>query len=236
MIEQQSKDLERLTKLLPSVVGIAALLLVVAYVWVFKQLPARESLPAWGVFGNYVGGLLNPLVSTFTLIVAVKVWQQQKIELQESKEALEGQAETAVQQRQEQRFFDLLRVLQRVEDSSTHTYVTPGGGDRWMFHGKEAIREWTARFDRTFEMTRRYGLGQIIHNGKATLDKPHLQQQWAAVFPQTPFASHLRTIYRILKDADHLLGDQRYRYVKLLRSQLSAGMRRSGSERKVSPC
>lgn len=114
---RKKEDLEHLPGVLPWVAGVAALVLVMAYVWTFHALPANENPPAWGTFGDSVGGLLNPLVSTFTLIVAVKVWRQQKTELADTKEALKEQAKTAEQQRQEQRFFDLLNVCYRTVES-----------------------------------------------------------------------------------------------------------------------
>ena len=113
MSAQTDHKLDRLPNLLPWVIGVAAVVLIGTYFWAFNRLPSRESPPAWGAFGDYLGGILNPLVSTFTLIVAVKVWQQQKVEMRETQKALAEQVKTAEQQRREQRFFDLLNVYYR---------------------------------------------------------------------------------------------------------------------------
>lgn len=46
----------------------------------------------WGQFGDFFGGILNPLTSFFTLIVAVFVWRLQQTELLETKQTLKEQA------------------------------------------------------------------------------------------------------------------------------------------------
>ncbi len=45
----------------------------------------------WGQFGDFFGGILNPLTSFFTLIVAVFVWRLQQTELLETKLTLKEQ-------------------------------------------------------------------------------------------------------------------------------------------------
>ena len=109
--------------LVPSAFALGA---VLAYAVTFWQLPATENPGAWGTFGDFLGGLLNPLVSTLTLFVAASVWKLQRKELTLTRKALkqtqlamEEQAKTAEQQRQEQRFFDLLNVYQRTVESIT---------------------------------------------------------------------------------------------------------------------
>jgi hypothetical protein len=223
MNEQQRKELERLPNLLPWVVGIAFVMLVSAYVWAFNQLPSRESPPAWGSFGDYVGGLLNPLVSTFTLIVAVKVWQQQKVELRQTKEALEEQAKTAEQQRREQRFFDLLNLYQqalatlevgglrgrsaftyqfRDEDSDSPLY-------RFTRHGFEKYTHYFKRNEK----------GRITRESEEkSVTKERLSASWNSFSPS--FDHYFRTIFSILREAEPTLQSDHFRYVKLLRAQL----------------
>lgn len=59
------------------------------YALIFRDLPFTESPGQWGAFGSYVGGLLSPLVSIFTLMVAIKVWNTQKEELAATTAALQ---------------------------------------------------------------------------------------------------------------------------------------------------
>lgn len=45
----------------------------------------------WGQFGDFLGGILNPLTSFFTLIVAIFVWSLQSKELAETRSVLNEQ-------------------------------------------------------------------------------------------------------------------------------------------------
>lgn len=102
---------------LPRIAGTLAFFLVVGYALTFRELPANANPAAWGAFGDYMGGLLNPLISLFTLMVAMKVWNLQKTELLETRKAVEEQGKTAEQQRREQRFFDFLNIYRTTVDS-----------------------------------------------------------------------------------------------------------------------
>ncbi|MEO5606114.1 MAG: hypothetical protein ABIR13_00820 [Polaromonas sp.] len=68
------------------------------YARVFKDLPFTEDPAQWGAFGSYVGGLLSPLVSIFTLVVAIKVWNTQKEELAATRTALEHSSDLMAEQ------------------------------------------------------------------------------------------------------------------------------------------
>ncbi len=78
-------------------IGIAAFL-VIAYAkvipslntWLHLNFQFREA-SAWGQLGDFIGGLLNPLISLFTLLIAALVWKLQKQELAETREAIEKQ-------------------------------------------------------------------------------------------------------------------------------------------------
>lgn len=111
-----AKDASWLNRL-PAIAGLFAAIFIGSYIFTFRTLPTNENPSAWGTFGDYMGGLLNPLISLFTLMVAMKVWKLQKTELLETRKAVEEQGKTAEQQRQEQRFFDLLNVYYRTVDS-----------------------------------------------------------------------------------------------------------------------
>jgi hypothetical protein len=49
--------------LLVGAAGVAAYMLLVVgiYAWHVKSLPVASDASAWGQFGDYLGGLLNPL-------------------------------------------------------------------------------------------------------------------------------------------------------------------------------
>lgn len=181
----------------------------------FEWTSGRKDIDKLGQMGDFFGGMLNPLVSALTLFVAISVWQLQKKELKATQKALDEQAKTAEQQRQEQRFFDLLNVYQRTVESITHTQSPhPLSQDREVlyFHGKQAISEWLKR--------------NALDNSALGLSRFKLQDtnasgMWLKFDAPGHFNHYFRVIFRILSEAEALLGDQHIRYIKLFRAQLS---------------
>lgn len=218
----KSADFQRWLKnwgllLVPAVCAAAA---IVTYAVTFRDLPATENPQAWGTFGDFLGGLLNPLVSTLTLFVAISVWRLQRDELEltrkeleQSKLAMEDQAKTAEQQRQEQRFFDLLNVYQRTVESISHTQSKNAGGDtrELLTHqGKQAVSGWlhSTHLDR-------------LAINEAPWKRHEAERQWLRFDAPGLFDHYFRVVFRILSEAEALLTDQHFRYIKLFRAQLS---------------
>ncbi len=132
----------------PYIAGGILLVLVAAYVFAFYQNGWSKNPDAWGQLGDYIGGLLNPLVACFALIALVASVRLQKAELaatreelKESKQAMQEQAKIAEQQRSEQRFFDLLNIYKFTLDNQNFSqHVASGRGQTLeQFIGKEAI-------------------------------------------------------------------------------------------------
>lgn len=192
---------------------------VLAYAVTFQQLPATENPGAWGTFGDFLGGLLNPLVSTLTLFVAVSVWRLQKVELEQTKQALEEQAKTAEQQRQEQRFFDLLNVYQRTVESISHSRIENCGGNSEIIvsSGKQAVKSW---LDDKMRPDNQELLAERIYGDVKSYNNA-LKNDWNRQDAPGMFDHYFRVVFRILSEAENLLGDQHHRYVKLFRAQLS---------------
>lgn len=202
--------------------AVCAAVAIITYAVTFRDLPATENPQAWGTFGDFLGGLLNPLVSTLTLFVAISVWRLQRDELEltskeleQTKLAMEEQAKTAEQQRQEQRFFDLLNVYQRTLDSISHTQARSAGGaarELLTSSGKQAISSWlrNTALDRT-------AAGSI----DTTLLAATVENTWLSFDAPGMFDHYFRVVFRILSEAEALLGDQHYSYTKLFRAQLS---------------
>jgi hypothetical protein len=202
-----------LGQLIPGVYVIGVL--VASFYLVFFWRNGLSNDPSdWGTLGDYFGGLMNPVVSFGTLIVAYAVWKQQREELRLTKEALEDQAKTAEQHRQEQRFFDLLSVYNRTLDS--YTASIDHGRD---VTGKEAVSGALRALPAYLSLTIRYGFGQTTQG--QTLTPVTVQQIWFQKRELKAFTTYLRVVYRLLEEAEPLLGDQHDRYVKLFQSQLS---------------
>ncbi len=169
----------------------------------------------WGTLGDYFGGLMNPVVSFVTLLVAYAVWKQQREELKATKEALEVQAKTAEQQRQEQRFFDLYRVYNQTLGS--YTSNADGGREH---RGKEAITDALYSLPDFLKSTLRHGFNQITNGNQLT--PSFVVSEWSKNSHRLQrFNVYIRVVFRLLEEAEPLLGEQHKRYVGIFQSQLS---------------
>lgn len=124
---------------LPIFAGVLALLPVVVYAFTFRKLPAGENPAAWGTFGDFVGGLLNPLFGFLTLLVALRVLQFQRLEFKKTLEALEQSVVVATRQlRSSERAQyeatyvscrdDIARAFATVADSCSNSTLAPLAG------------------------------------------------------------------------------------------------------------
>ena len=208
--------------LIPAGVALGA---ITTYVVTFHHLPASENPGAWGTFGDYLGGLLNPLISALTLFVAISVWQLQKQELEETRKALKEQATTAEQQRQEQRFFDLLNVYYRTHDSVSfrHRFYESEELKSQEYKGKTAMAAWLNASSTLF----RFALNKDIHGkicepvGDEFQDADAMLKEWGENQANEHFGSYFRVVRHLLAEAQVLLGEQHHRYVALFCAQLS---------------
>lgn len=209
----------KLLRRLPRIAGVLALVLILVYAVVFRSLPIGERPDAWGQFGDFMGGLLNPLISLFTLIVAVSVWELQKSELLETRKALEDQGKTAEQQRREQRFFDLLNIYRSTVDSIEFEFVSKTGTVTTL-KGKRAFKFLcSANSQNPLSM-----LFLVLVNPSQTanpidIDYDSLISEWDQ---QSPVLDHyFRTVFALLREAEITLNTDHWRYMKLFRAQLS---------------
>jgi hypothetical protein len=84
-------DYVRLFILLVFVLGVVG-----SYLYVFRSNPLSQDPNDWGVFGDYIGGLLNPVVATFALIL---LWISVGIQRKELKATREALDENVIEQR-----------------------------------------------------------------------------------------------------------------------------------------
>lgn len=201
---------------LPGIAGILGAVLIGSYIFTFQKLPTNENPAAWGTFGDYMGGLLNPLISLFTLIVAMKVWGLQKTELLETRRAVEEQGKTAEQQRREQRFFDLLGLYHTTVQSIA-TGVRDNQSGLLVVHGKEAIARLVV--DSGFRGVIGSPRNDATYLPAQQSPKAAEQSQRMGVF----LDHYFRVVFTFLREAEIILGAEHFRYVKLFRAQLSRG-------------
>lgn len=232
-----STDMQRHLGGLILVVYVLGALALGTYVAFFFRSNISSDPGDWGTLGDYFGGVMNPVVSFATLVIAYAVWKQQKEELRQTKVALEEQAQTAEQQRQEQRFFDLLDLYQSTVSSVTLIARMSAQSEMPVqYTGKEAIAhffrsgavsaESVASFLKNGFYSNRVPDPQLERLGMwdrapRDLDKAHLKTAWNKEETAATFDHYFRVLFRVLADSENLLGVQHFKYVKLLRAQLS---------------
>lgn len=192
-----------------------------------NSLSFRDAAP-WGQLGDFFGGILNPIISLFTLLIATMVWKLQKSELAVTQKALQEQAKTSEQQRQEQRFFDLLGLYQRTVDSITYVdrISDSVNSPAVLSIGKQAFSHWLGRvFPTEVEGFLRYGISdRQFYRPDATtykLSEEMLIKTWNSCDAASQFDHYFRVVFRLLTESENLLKEQHFRYVKLLRAQLN---------------
>jgi Putative phage abortive infection protein len=188
----------------------SAVLLVVAVVLGIYACTFRGGLSGeqetWGQFGDYVGGLLNPLISLLALLYLTMTYALQKRELAATKEAIGEQTRLAARERREARFFDLLRLYQDTVDELR--YDTAGLGEK---SGKRAIRSFVVEH---------FGADHL--NLDLYKESTRTSTCNALVRSHFIFDHYFRVVYNLLRHAQRELpGDERYALAKLVRAQLS---------------
>lgn len=203
--------------------------LLVAFVLNFYRHQISPDPGDWGVLGDYFGGLMNPVISFATLLVAYAVWKLQRVELDETKQALKDQAKTSERQRQEARFFDLLNVYYRTTDALRFDekyggVSSPRHTD--SFHGKDAISQWFYRQGAVNQFLR--DTGQYHRDSEATDGNAgnaaflaSLGRHWADSDASERFGALLRTIETVFSIGSVTLTHDRWAYLELLKAQLS---------------
>ena len=135
--------------------------------YVFQQEPLSKNSGDWGTFGDFVGGILNPLVAFsafYWLTVSVLI---QKKELSKTTEALietskaqKEQAQTQSRQRFEGTFFQLISLHQEIVKS-----IDLYNSDKeHSTTGRDCFSVFYKRFKKQFELT------------TITTIKPHLKK------------------------------------------------------------
>jgi hypothetical protein len=190
---------------------VILLLMVTAYGLTFGY-SFSDKHEYWGQFGDFIGGILNPLTSFFTLLVAIAVWKLQQQELVETREALIEQAVIAERQRREQRFFDLMDLYKSTVNSiEIHDLFSKPKGT-----GKLAIDTSANEIIRNH---REYFSDSSLEK----IDEKFVESSnfWSLYSNQ--LTTYFRVVATLLRELELTLGSENYRYAKVFRSQLTVG-------------
>lgn len=221
--------LERWIKWVNSTPKIALLVLctlLLAYVCTFWHKGWPQEYDKWGQLGDYIGGLLNPLVAGFALMALVVSVRLQKAELaatrkelENSRLAMEEQAKTAEQQRREQRFFDFLNIYQ-----TTVQAVILEDREKISRSGKKGFQYLVSSYESPFWKllylitTKPSEVASFLE--EPDLTKNQIELTWAE--ESSVLHPYFRTVFIILREAEQILKEDHVLYIKLFRAQLSS--------------
>ncbi|MEI6745647.1 MAG: putative phage abortive infection protein [Methylococcaceae bacterium] len=143
----------------------------------FYKYPISEDLEQWGQFGDYVGGVLNPLLSFSALIVLVRTYSMQREELKNVKE-------TQKKQQFENTFFELLRI----HNENLEGLLNLNHSDDYDNFLSELSSELYIRRDKYLQLSGKEYLKKSLTN--LTEQKSHVKN---------PLEHYFRILYQLLK-------------------------------------
>jgi len=204
---------------------VAALSLAVI-VWIAASiLVYLGKIDKSGQFGDFVGGTLNPILSfvTFMALLVTIVLQQTELadtrkELAASTQALEAQLKSLDRQNFESTFFQMLSLHNTIVSSIDLTGVQKSSSrtnsrGRARTLGRDCFKYFFANYRDAYEAAYR------ISDQRRRLQKAY-DEFWDR--RQQDLAHYYRYLYNVLRFVHDYEGiEDKHRYVKLLRAQLS---------------
>jgi uncharacterized membrane protein len=208
-----TKLLNRLRTL--SLIGIV--IAVVALMFYFAKFHEglAEKAEAWGQFGDFIGGVLNPAFSLLALLALLATFNLQiqefrlsTKELQNSAEALSAQHVAMQRQIFENTFFQLLNLHNQLLDNID---LIGRGGE--TFKGRDCFKIFANRANTSIV---------ALKGAKNDLDVFRVAYKEFQKAHEREVGHYFRTLYNLLKFIDSANGvDSRF-YTNIVRAQLSS--------------
>jgi len=132
-------------KLLANIFTVAALgafVVIGLYIFNFRSTPFSAEVGDWGAFGDYIGGILNPLfgfLGLLALLLTIKLQSQElrlsRLEMEATRKELEGSKEAHDKQNFETSFFNMLKAHRDVTTQMTLSSIR--SVNEWLFDSFE---------------------------------------------------------------------------------------------------
>lgn len=177
-----------------------------------------EQFKALGPWGDFAGGLLNPVLTFLTFIaVLLTLWLQRdelaltRDEMIRSADALEEQGKTLRRQSFENTFFEMLRLHNSIVES-----IDLVNGDNGVItKGRDAFRVFYTRLTKIYRENAKKAAGRYE-------DRNVVEVSYFTFWKdaQTELSHYFRFLFNFFRFIDKSGFEGEY-YVKLLRSQLS---------------
>lgn len=224
-----------------------AIILIGLYFWKFSGFRLyfweylSEKKDEWGQFGDYVGGILNPLFSLIALCALLYTIQLQSkemhdstLQLQKSAKALELQNNVLVRQQFETTFFQMLTLFNEIIDSIETTapvyedkYEMDGYGQGHLIHqeevdnkvikGRKCFNEFYERLKNEYHHNHNYGNG-------VKDERMRINELYKSFYREHQYdlGHYFRTLYNIIKFVKNSNVHDKHFYTNLVRAQLSS--------------
>jgi uncharacterized membrane protein len=168
----------------------------------------------WGQFGDYVGGILNPIFSAIALIALLATFALQVTalrlsiqELKTSADALSKQTASLSKQTFEATFFQLLRLHNEIVNA-----IDLVASDGRTTKGRDCFRVFLARLEKELRIN---AADQRYDNFVAHYEVFYIEHQHE-------LGHYFRLLYNIVKLVDRTEDIDRRFYTNLVRAQLSS--------------
>ena len=228
-----------LSKVLPTVgivVAVCTALVIGAYLFVFREGLAPPTHEAWGQFGDYFGGLLNPVMGMATVVLVITSINMQRKELRESLAELKNaNAATAIMSFEQSLFSwlsnyrDLVQSVHATNEQGR--YALTSLYKAHLTFGKVYARinsRYRVGFDSELEAAI-YASQIDWDDDKSVFDLDRFvlaaRKDYSLMYQtfQTELDALPRTIFRLLRwiETSPLSTEQKWHYAALVRAQLS---------------
>ena len=214
--------------------AIAGVMLAFVYVRYYLSFGGRLSAEQqdWGVFGDYVGGVLNPFLAFLALLALLYTIVLQVEEMQDMRAEFAKTVEEAKVQTFENMFFQMLRLHHEivgtiiVRDEEEKIDMGTKIVQRRAIHtsGRLAFERYCELFDDNLDV-RDSALVNASDGEVYLAELNHIRDTWEYFWAShhSELGHYFRTLYNIVKlVADTPAAKDKKRYIRLIRAQLSA--------------
>ncbi|PSV95202.1 putative phage abortive infection protein [Photobacterium iliopiscarium] len=122
------------------VIAIAIFSSYIGYLGIYKDLQLSSDSGIWGTFGDFIGGLLNPIIAGLAFYWLTESVLIHKKELSETQNVLKETEKTQKKQRFENSFFSLLEQMNAVYIQLNTPDMRPNSRSKNVFNFSEPNR------------------------------------------------------------------------------------------------
>ncbi|MCX0422069.1 putative phage abortive infection protein [Aeromonas veronii] len=210
--------------------GLASLLSLFTLNYIANSL--LEKGESWGQFGDFLGGVLNPIFTLMTFFGVIITIALQKLELRAAREEYKKSADALTTQAFENTFFNMLNLQQKIVSDlelNPNDLKIPDRTiiNRKLFMGQSTSGELAIDRSNARDYKGRHSFGGCLELLKYLSGGPqdtfnlyrHIQTEHNHIF-----GHYFRSLYRIIKfinDHPYIEASDRLNYASILRAQLS---------------